>query len=209
MSSRAAFGQRQNEKGSSWMPGSNHFVTASVPVAQLNEEIMDTAFVKAVSAEGYPGGESALRKLHRFANSVHLGRHWAFKYLVDLDGVGYSGRFMAFLASDSVPLKATVYKEFFSDWIWKWDFDRLDIMCFNAVFNGVPVQPVLRSNYLQIHALEQSIKARFEHQISHLFALYLEDGALVYRSPDLDIHDVCALRKHTLKRVEKHLKQEA
>ncbi|KAJ2916229.1 hypothetical protein MD484_g4192, partial [Candolleomyces efflorescens] len=101
-------------------PGSNRFVAASVPVAQLNEEVMDTAFVKAVSAEAYPGGESALKKLHRFANSVHLGRHWAFKYLVDLDGVGYSGRFMAYLASDSVPLKATVYKEFFSDWIEPW-----------------------------------------------------------------------------------------
>ncbi|KAI8350586.1 hypothetical protein EDC96DRAFT_519288 [Choanephora cucurbitarum] len=99
-------------------------------------------------------------------------------------------------------------EEFFSEWIWKWDFDRLDIMCFNAVFNGVPVQPVLRSSYLQIHALEKSIKERFEDHVSHMFALNLNDGALVYRSPDLDIHDVCALRKHTLKRVEKHIKAE-
>ncbi|KAJ7475275.1 hypothetical protein B0H11DRAFT_2235902 [Mycena galericulata] len=31
-----------------------------------------------------------------------------YKYLLDLDGTGYSGRFLAFLASDSVPVKATV-----------------------------------------------------------------------------------------------------
>ncbi|KAI8375871.1 hypothetical protein BD560DRAFT_392146 [Blakeslea trispora] len=98
-------------------------------------------------------------------------------------------------------------EEFFSEWIWKWDFDRLDIMCFQAVFNGVPIQPVLRSNYLQIHDLEQAIKAQFHHQVSHVFALSLEEGALVYRSPDLSIRDVCALRKHTLKRVEKYIKQ--
>jgi len=34
--------------------------------------------------------------------------------------MGYSGRFFAFLASDSVPVKATVYSEFFSDWIQPW-----------------------------------------------------------------------------------------
>ncbi|KAJ3529081.1 hypothetical protein NMY22_g9144 [Coprinellus aureogranulatus] len=101
-------------------PDSNHFVAATVPVEKLNEEVMDTAFVKAVSANSYPGGESALRRFTRFADAVPLGQHWAYKYLMDLDGVGYSGRFMAFLASDSVPLKATVYKEFFSDWIEPW-----------------------------------------------------------------------------------------
>nr|GAT43851.1 predicted protein [Mycena chlorophos] len=37
-----------------------------------------------------------------------------------MDGVGYSGRFMALLASDSVPLKATVYDEFFAGWIEPW-----------------------------------------------------------------------------------------
>lgn len=99
-------------------PNSTGFVPVSVPVGQLNEEIMDTAFVKV--AGQYPGGLSALMTAHRFANPVPLGKHWSYKYLVDMDGMSYSGRFLAFLASDSVPLKATVYDEFFSDWIQPW-----------------------------------------------------------------------------------------
>ncbi|KAI8642471.1 hypothetical protein BD408DRAFT_344201 [Parasitella parasitica] len=99
-------------------------------------------------------------------------------------------------------------EEFFSDWIWKWDFDRLDIMTFSAVFNGVPVQPILRANYLNINKLDESIKAQFENNISHLFVLNILDGGLVYRSPDLLINDVCALRKHVLKKVENHAKLE-
>ncbi len=96
------------------------WISTEVAIGTLNEEIMDAAFVKAVSAESYPGGLPALMKDHRFGDSVPLGAHWKYKYLVDLDGMSYSGRFMAFLASDSVPLKATVYEEFFSDWIQPW-----------------------------------------------------------------------------------------
>lgn len=99
-------------------------------------------------------------------------------------------------------------EEFFSEWIWKWDFDRLDIMCFTAVFNGVPVQPVLRNNYLRVNELDESIKVKFDQLISHIFVLNLQDGGLVYRSPTLLIDDVCSLRKYVLKKVEKYLKQE-
>ncbi|KAI9487631.1 MAG: hypothetical protein EXX96DRAFT_86315 [Benjaminiella poitrasii] len=95
-------------------------------------------------------------------------------------------------------------EEFFSDWIWKWDFDRLDTMCFTAIFNGVPTQSVLRADYLRVHDLEESIKSEFEQHIHHVFVLNLEDGALVYRSPDLSIEDVCALRKYVLKRAENY-----
>jgi len=99
---------------------SSNWVAAEVPVAKLNEEIMDAAFVKAVSAASYPGGLTALQKDHRFGDSVPLGTHWSYKYLIDLDGMSYSGRFLAFLASDSVPIKSTVYDEFFTDWIQPW-----------------------------------------------------------------------------------------
>ena len=76
---------------------------------------MDVVFVSAVG--DYPGGKEELRKVHRFAPSVLLGKleHWSYKYLVDLDGMSYSAWFMAFLASDSAALKSTVYKEFHSD----------------------------------------------------------------------------------------------
>lgn len=82
---------------------------------------MDVAFVKVVGAENYPGGLDALVKVHRVDDSgVNLGDHWKHKYIVDLDGMGYSGRFFSFMESDSVVLKHTVYREFYSDWIQPW-----------------------------------------------------------------------------------------
>lgn len=101
-------------------PTTSNYVSAQVPVARLNDEIMDTAFVKALGTENYPGGLQSLMGDHRFGDSVTLGKHWSYKYLMDLDGMSYSGRFMSFLASDSVPVKATVYDEFYSDWIQPW-----------------------------------------------------------------------------------------
>ena len=98
----------------------SNYAVAAVPIAKLNAEMMDVAFVKAVAAESYPGGQAALERDHRFGETVPLGRHWSYKYLIDMDGMSYSGRFLAFLASDSVPIKSTVYDEFFSDWIQPW-----------------------------------------------------------------------------------------
>ncbi|KAJ7352126.1 hypothetical protein DFH08DRAFT_774988 [Mycena albidolilacea] len=89
----------------------NTYTTVPVPLGALNADVMDTAFTKAVVPIGAE---------HRFGDSTELGVAWGYKYLLDLDGMGYSGRFMAFLASDSVPVKATVYDEFFSGWIEPW-----------------------------------------------------------------------------------------
>ena len=94
------------------------FISTTIPAKDLNKDLMDVAFVNAVGS--YPGGETELRKVHRFADSVPLGKHWSYKYLVDLDGMSYSGRFMGLMASDSVVLKSTVYEEYYSGWIQPW-----------------------------------------------------------------------------------------
>lgn len=102
-------------------PGSTNYVYTKVPVAALNEEIMDVAFVKVVDWYNFPGGLPALISAHRFDDDgVNLGDHWRHKYLVDVDGMGYSGRFFSFMESDSAVVKSTVYREFFSDWIQPW-----------------------------------------------------------------------------------------
>ncbi|KAJ7814293.1 hypothetical protein B0H14DRAFT_2604264 [Mycena olivaceomarginata] len=80
--------------------GTRQCTTVPVPLAALKADIMDTAFTKAV----VPIGPE-----HRFGDNTELGEAWG--YLLDLDGMGYKGRLMAFLASDSVPVNATVYDE--------------------------------------------------------------------------------------------------
>ncbi|KAF8452823.1 glycosyltransferase family 90 protein [Boletus edulis BED1] len=126
------------------------FISTTVPVKDLNNDIMDVAFVSAVGE--YPGGEEALRKVHRFADSVPLGKHWSYKYLVDLDGMSYSARFLAFLASDSAVLKSTVYKEYFSDWIQPWlhyiplSSSYSEIYDIHAYFSGPSVSTMAVAN---------------------------------------------------------------
>ena len=106
-------------------PGSTTYRYTDVPTAALNKEMMDVAFVKLVDSFNFPGGIGALLKDHRFdEGGVNLGDHWKHKYLVDLDGMGYSGRFFSFLESDSAVLKATVYREFFEEWIQPWYASR-------------------------------------------------------------------------------------
>jgi hypothetical protein len=101
-------------------PASSRYIAAKVPIMSLNDEIMDVAFVKPMGEHHYPGGLEAMMFDHRFGSAVALGEHWAYKYLVDLDGNSYSGHFMGFMASDSAVLKATVYREYFTDWIQPW-----------------------------------------------------------------------------------------
>jgi hypothetical protein len=79
-------------------PGTNNFISAPVPVDELNEEMMDVAFTKAVGCTQYPGGCDGMRKDHRFADAVPLGENWRHKYLIDLDGMGYSARLFALVS---------------------------------------------------------------------------------------------------------------
>lgn len=81
---------------------------------------MDVAFVSSVDFDQYPGGLSQQVLDHRFDDAAILSDYWAHKYLLDLDGMSYSGKFFAFLGSDSVVIKSSVYQEFFSDWIQPW-----------------------------------------------------------------------------------------
>ncbi|KAJ7489099.1 capsular associated protein [Mycena latifolia] len=117
------------------------YTTVPVPLPALNADVMDAAFVKEV----VPVGPE-----HRMGDSVELGVGWGYKYLLDLDGMGYSGHFMAYLASDSVPVKATVYDEYFTGWIEPWvhyiplSATYAEIYNIVAYFSG-PAPSVLRA----------------------------------------------------------------
>lgn len=116
-------------------PTSTNYVYASVPITSLNQEIMDVAFVSSIDSDNYPGGLDQQVLDHRFDDGVILSDYWAHKYILDLDGASYSGKFFAFLGSDSVVIKSSVYQEFFSDWIQPWCVSRF-CPCSSRPFNG-------------------------------------------------------------------------
>lgn len=100
---------------------STSYYEASLPAASVNKDMFDIGFTSAVGCSLYKdGGCDQMKRELRFADAVQLADSWKFKYLIDVDGMGYSAHFLAFMASESVVLKSSVYREFFSDWIVPW-----------------------------------------------------------------------------------------
>ena len=63
-----------------------------------------------------------------YSEAVDFQENWRFKYLVDLDGAGFSGRFLPFLQSRSVPFKASLAREWWEPRVTAWlHFVPMDI----------------------------------------------------------------------------------
>ena len=46
--------------------------------------------------------------------------HWSNRYLMDVDGAGFSGRFLPFLQSHSLPFKSALFREWYDDRLVAW-----------------------------------------------------------------------------------------
>ncbi|KAI0045617.1 glycosyltransferase family 90 protein [Auriscalpium vulgare] len=143
-------------------PSSPNYLHTKVPASELNKEIMDVAFVSSVDHLNYPGGLAQQMEENRFDDAVLLRDHWANKYLLDLDGMSYSGKFFAFLASDSVVVKASIYQEFFSDWIQPWlhyiplSSSYREIYNIHAFFSGATDSTLAAANSTSLTDLSAS-----------------------------------------------------
>ncbi|KAI9284078.1 hypothetical protein BC943DRAFT_280037 [Umbelopsis sp. AD052] len=94
-------------------------------------------------------------------------------------------------------------EEFFSDWIWKWDFDRLESMLFSSIFNGIPMQPILRQSYLKIHNITETIADEMKLDIKHLLVFNKDNASLIYHNPQLALSSVQLLRKLIVRLLER------
>lgn len=54
------------------------------------------------------------------APAVNSQDAWKYKYLLDIDGNAFSGRFYAFLRSHSLVFKMAVFREWHQEWLWPW-----------------------------------------------------------------------------------------
>ncbi|KKA25076.1 Capsular associated protein [Rasamsonia emersonii CBS 393.64] len=72
--------------------------------------------------------------------------HWKYRYLFDMDGAGFSGRFHAFLQSYSLPFKTALFRQWFDSRITAWrhfvpqDLRLHDVWSTLAYFSGVSVE---------------------------------------------------------------------
>ena len=67
-----------------------------------------------------PGDCDAQREFFKIAPTAAQGDAWHYKYLLDMDGNAFSGRFYAFLKSQSQIFKMAIFREWHEEWIKPW-----------------------------------------------------------------------------------------
>ena len=66
------------------------------------------------------GDCDAQKEFFEIAHSAPQQGAWLYKYLLDIDGNAFSGRFYAFLKSKSLIFKMAVFREWHEEWIKPW-----------------------------------------------------------------------------------------
>lgn len=80
--------------------------------------LMDVAFSHVGQCD--PGDCDAQREFFHLAPGVDMQDAWRYKYLLDIDGNAFSGRFYAFLHSASLVYKMAIFREWHHDWLLPW-----------------------------------------------------------------------------------------
>ncbi|KAF2805201.1 uncharacterized protein BDZ99DRAFT_524914 [Mytilinidion resinicola] len=77
------------------------------------------------------GGRDCPDQTNEFGGSAprsDFQHHWHYRFLVDADGAGFSGRFLPFLQSGSVPFKTALFREWYEGRLTAWrHFVPLDL----------------------------------------------------------------------------------
>ncbi|KAI9727967.1 MAG: hypothetical protein M1828_005372 [Chrysothrix sp. TS-e1954] len=81
----------------------------------------DTRFVDHIERCAHADcDEQAIEFRPEYVQPSEFQSHWRYKYLFDVDGAGFSGRFLPFLASKSLPFKASLMREWWDSRLTPW-----------------------------------------------------------------------------------------
>lgn len=81
-------------------------------------EMIDVKFSKVGQCEATDC--KAEKEFFTIAPSADQNEAWSYRYLLDLDGNAFSGRFYAFMQSKSITFKMAVFREWHEHWIAPW-----------------------------------------------------------------------------------------
>ncbi|KAK4950788.1 hypothetical protein LTR10_010781 [Elasticomyces elasticus] len=82
------------------------------------KELMDVHFSGVGQCD--PGDCDAQKEFFDVSPPVDQQDAWKYRYLLDIDGNAFSGRFFAFLKSRSLTFKMAVFREWHEEWIKPW-----------------------------------------------------------------------------------------
>ncbi|PLW07099.1 hypothetical protein PCASD_25404 [Puccinia coronata f. sp. avenae] len=92
---------------------------AAKPVQDLNHRLLDVSFSGGPVQCDPPTCEYMAKNL-QFAGTMGLDESYQYKYLIDVDGNGWSGRFHRLMSTKSLVLKSTIFPEWYSDRVQPW-----------------------------------------------------------------------------------------
>jgi hypothetical protein len=109
--------------------GSHQHKYTSLPVSDLAAMLPTSVHIaETIHRCGGHDCDDELAEFSPLATPTDFQSHWSYKYLLDLDGAGFSGRFLPFLASRSLPLKSALFREWWDDRLTPWlHFAPLDL----------------------------------------------------------------------------------
>ena len=136
------------------------------------------------------------------AKPIEFQQHWKYRYLFDLDGAGFSGRFIPFLQSRSLPFKSAIFREWYSSRLTPWlhfvpqDVRLHDVYSTLIYFMGLKTSVGGRKSYVGAHEREATYIAesgrdwankilRKEDMEIYMFRLLLEWGRLTDDQRDI------------------------
>ncbi|GAB7351202.1 hypothetical protein MBLNU459_g1642t1 [Dothideomycetes sp. NU459] len=82
------------------------------------KDIIDVHFSHVGQCD--PGDCDAQREFFTIVPPADQQSAWSYKYLLDMDGNAFSGRFYAFLKSKSLVFKMAVFREWHEEWLKPW-----------------------------------------------------------------------------------------
>ena len=89
----------------------------SVPRGEYRD-LLDVYFSSVGQCD--PGDCRAQEEFFELREHAEQQDAWAYRYLADVDGNAFSGRFYAFLRSRSLVLKLAVFREWHAEWLRPW-----------------------------------------------------------------------------------------
>ncbi|KAI6038342.1 glycosyl transferase family 90-domain-containing protein [Pisolithus marmoratus] len=94
---------------------------AQIPIARVNPAWMDVAYVdKPLSCEERTGTCRMFEKMFEFRRVQDRKEEGRYKFIIDVDGNGWSGRFKRLMTSNALIFKATIYPEWYTSRIAEW-----------------------------------------------------------------------------------------
>ena len=102
------------------LPGEFSYQTLSddTPISALSLNL-DVSIVNGI-ARAWDNDGAAQDAEFGFAPPTDFQSHWRYRYLFDMDGAGFSGRFLPFLRSHSLPFRTGIFRSWWDSRLTAW-----------------------------------------------------------------------------------------